>query len=487
MKNYANVFLLLIIYIEFLSYIQIINSSELDEVGKHIVMNFRKEKPNKDNNLSPDKYMEEIMYIQCFSKYSIGAPTQKIKFYYEINSYESIISEDYYLKIRSSSYECLDKKKCPKKTSDLNDYNLTDKNGYLSKEILELNPTNKIENFIFILKPKGKTDSSTIEIPNIIGLGLNPNINNKKNKNEESLSFMEQLKRKNYIAKKIFTPLTGDDSIDEGRFYDGHILIGVLLHEVNPFYEEKDLKWISMKDNTKTPNRNWHINFDIVKYNNEIIKDSMTILDLSLNAIIAPESFRQKLIKGFFKRHLDNKKCEENLFFNLKDEEHYIYYSCSNEAEFIEIPKLSFYSKALNETFELTFDTLFTKYKTKFFFNVIFRKKAQDNWVLGQLFLNNYKFVFDTEEERIGYYKIKIQENHPYIALLSIVIAFVIFFIIYLNRNIFNIGGENIFYNQQLQKNLHPQERKEYINDVIDDNKREKKKKIKSNKKEKSD
>ena len=487
MKNYANVFLLLIIYIEFLSYIQIINSSELDEVGKHIVMNFRKEIPNKDNNLSPDKYMEEIMYMQCFSKYSIGAPTQRLKFYYEINSYESIISEDYYLKIRSSSYECLDKIKCPKKTSDLNDYNLTDKDGYLSKEIFELNPTNKIENFIFILKPKGKTDSSTIEIPNIIGLGLNPNINNKKNKNEESLSFMEQLKRKNYIAKKIFTPLTGDDSIDEGRFYDGHILIGVLLHEVNPFYEEKDLKWISMKDNTKTPNRNWHINFDTVKYNNEIIKDSMAILDLSLNVIIAPESFRKKLIKGFFKKNLDNKKCEENLFYNLKDEEHYIYYSCSNEAEFIEIPKLSFYSKALNETFELTFDLLFTKYKTKFFFNVIFRKKVQDNWVLGQLFMNNYKFVFDTEEERIGYYKRKLQENHPYIAILSIVIAFVIFFIIYLNRNIFNIGGENIFYNQQLQKNLHPQERKEYINDVIDDNKREKKKKIKSNKKEKSD
>ena len=484
MKNYANVFLLLIIYIEFLSYIQIINSSELDEIGRHIVMNFRREITNKDNDLSPDKYMEELMYKQFFSKYSIGAPTQRIKFYYEINTYESSMSEDYYLKIRSSSYECLDKNKCPKKTSELNDYNLTDKNGYLSKEIFELNPTNKIENFTFILKPKGKTDSTTIEIPNIIGLGLNPN--NNKNKVDESLSFMEQLKRKNYIAKKIFTPLTGDDSIDEGRFYDGHILIGVLLHEVNPFYEEKDLKWISMKDNTKSPNRNWHINFDTVKYNNEIIKDSMTNLDLSLNVIIAPESFRQKLIKGFFKKQLDNKKCEENLFYNLKDEEPYIYYSCSDGAEFIEIPKLSFYSKILNETFELTFDTLFTRYKTRFYFNVIFRKKEQDNWVLGQLFLNNYKFVFDTEEERIGYYKIKIEKSHPYIAIISIIIAFIIFFIIYLNGNIFNIGKENIFYNQQLQNNLHPQERKEYSNDINDDNSRQKNKNKKSNKKEKS-
>ena len=62
---------------------------------------------------------------------------------------------------------------------------------------------------------------------------------------------MEQLKRKNYISKKIFTPLTGDDSINERRYFDGHILIGVLLHEVNPFYEEKDLKWISIKDNNR--------------------------------------------------------------------------------------------------------------------------------------------------------------------------------------------------------------------------------------------
>ena len=81
----------------------------------------------------------------------------------------------------------------------------------------------------------------------------------------------------------------------------------------------------------------------------------------------------------------------------------------------------------------------------------------------------------------------KIQENHPYIALLSIVIAFVIFFIIYLSGNIFNIGRENIFYNQQLQNNLHPQERKEYRNDISDDKNKEENKKKKSNKKEKSD
>ena len=160
------------------------------------------------------------------------------------------------------------------------------------------------------------------------------------------------------------------------------------------------------------------------------------------------------------------------------------------DAEFIEIPKLSFFNKILNETFVLTFDNLFSKYNARFYFNVVFRKKPQNNWVLGELFLNNYKFVFDTEEERIGYYKTKVQESHPYIALLSILFAFVIFLIIYLNGNRFNIGKENIFYNQQLQQNLHPQERKEYANDINKDSNKENKEKNKNkkgNKKEKKE
>ena len=460
MKNLEKFFILLI-YFVFLSNIHTINSTEIDEVGKHLIMNYRKEISNKGNNLSPDKYMEELMYKQYFSKYSIGVPTQKIKFYYEINSFESSISEDYYLKTRSTTYKCTDNRKCPKKIAESNDFTITDKEGYLSQETFELNPDNKLEDFTFILKPKGKIDSTTNAIPNIIGLGMN---NNKKNK--EELSFMDKLKKHNYIDKKIFTPLSNGDSFNENRFYDGQILVGILPHVVNPFFEEKDLKWISMKDNNNN-NKNWHINFDTVKYNNEIIKETLAYLDLSLNVVIGPESFRQKLLNGFFKKQLGNKKCTESLFHNLKDEEAYIYYSCGNDAEFIEIPKLSFYSKLMNETFELSFDQIFTQYKARFYLNIIFRKKEQNNWVLGQLFLNNYKFVFDTEEERIGYYKTKQQENHPFIAIFCIVIALVIFFIIYLSGNKFIIGQDNIYYNQEMQNKLYPEERKEYSDNKL--------------------
>lgn len=482
MKKYSNGFLILILYIEFLFNLQIINSSKIEEVGKHIVISLKKEINNNDLNLSPDKYMEELIYKQLYSKNNIGIPIQKIKFYYEMNDFESSISEDFFEKIRSSSYKCIDKK-CPNKNSELNDFIIKDKNGFKSQDIFELNPDNKLNNFTFVLKPKGKTDSGEPEYPNSIGLGLKDN--NRKEKDIESLSFMEQLKRYKYIDKKIFTLLTDENSVNENRFVDGYILMGCLPHEVHPLFEEKDLKWISNKDTSKASKsrRYWHINFDSVKYNNEIIKERFVNLDLSLNVIIGPESFRQKLLNGFFEKQLENKKCKEELFFNSKDEEHYIFYSCGNDAEFIEIPKLSFYSKELNETFELPFDKLFSQYRHRFYFNVIFNKKEQNDWVLGQIFLNSYRFVFDAEEERVGYYKTQIPENHPFIALFCIVLALVIFFIIYLNGNRFiNINQENVYDNQQRQKKLY-QPREEYANTDRNNNEiRDNKNKIKEKK-----
>ena len=134
MKKYSNGFLILILYIEFLFNLQIINSSKIEEVGKHIVISLKKEINNNDLNLSPDKYMEELIYKQLYSKNNIGIPIQKIKFYYEMNDFESSISEDFFEKIRSSSYKCIDKK-CPNKNSELNDFIIKDKNGFKSQDI----------------------------------------------------------------------------------------------------------------------------------------------------------------------------------------------------------------------------------------------------------------------------------------------------------------------------------------------------------------
>jgi hypothetical protein len=95
--------------------------------------------------------------------------------------------------------------------------------------------------------------------------------------------------------------------------------------------------------------------------------------------------------------------------------------------------------------------------------------------------------VFDAEKERIGYYKTIIPENHPFIALISIAIAFIIFFILYLSGNKFTVGQDNIYNNQQLQKNLHQPVREEYSNLKNKNNEQGKKKNKLNDKKSKKD
>ena len=438
MKNIKNIFLLYIIILNLFFFISI-KCSELSEIGKHLIFNLKIE-ANKDNKLlAEDNYMSEIMYKHLYSKFNIGIPSQRLKFYYETNCYNSSIIEEDYNKQRSTTYHLIEK-------------NIINK-FILSQEIFEIDK-DKTLNFTFLLKEK---NSGNLNNKNILGLNLN--INN----NHDNLSFLSQLKQNNYIDQKIFTFLFGDNIIMENRGFDGQILIGCLPHDINPIFEEKDLKWISTNNKKK-----WNINFDLVKYNNDEIKDKNVDLDLTLNLIIGPETFRQKLLNDFFKLHIENKKCKENFFYNLKDEQFYIYYSCNNDAEFIEIPNLSFYHKELNETFKISFENLFVNFRYRYYFNIIFKKNPQNNWVFGQLFFNNYRFVFDLEKERIGYYKTYPQKDHPMIAIFSFALIFIISGIGYL------YGYINKNENEQLKNKqiIYPL-RREY-SDISQNNKEEK-------------
>ena len=415
-KTKNNNFFLFMISLQFLLNLITIKSSELSEVGQHLLFSVRKEKNNDIHDLSEDEYMRQMMYKQLYSKFNLGIPSQRIKFYYETNYYESYITEDEYDKIRSTTYKLIDSR-FKNITFDNNDFIINDTKGYLSQEIFEIDEEQKMNNFTFLLK--GKSISGKVLNLNILGL----NINSKKN---EKTSFLDQLKQHKYIDKKIFTFLFGDYTFIESRSFDGQLLIGCLPHEINNNFDEKDLKWISIKDNSNS-NKKWNINFDTVKYNNDEIKDKVVNLDLSLSIIVGPESFRLKLLEKFFKKHIENNICKENYFFNLKDEQFYIFYSCNNDAEFLEIPQISFYNKNFNETFIFSFSSLFTSYKHRFYFNIIFTKKPQNIWVFGQLFFNSYRFVFDLEQEKIGYYKTYPQKDRPFIAFIAFIVASIIF------------------------------------------------------------
>jgi len=95
MKN-KSIYTFLILSLEFFFNLILINCSELDEIEEHMLIKLKKEINNNKKEMTEDNYMNELMYKQFYSKFDVGIPSQKVKFYYETNAYESTISKDDY-------------------------------------------------------------------------------------------------------------------------------------------------------------------------------------------------------------------------------------------------------------------------------------------------------------------------------------------------------------------------------------------------------
>ena len=463
--------LIILIYFQFLFNIQIIKSFGLKDADPHLLIYYIEEKKKAETEvLSEEKYMKELMYKNIYSTFNIGNPNQNLKFYYEMNNYESFISEEYFFKKRSATYKLIDNR-FKNISLENNDFEIKDPNGYLSQDILELSNDRKVENFTFLLKPKIQTQT----IKNINSIGL------RCNKQSDTLSLLSKLKEKKYIHQKVFSFLMGDDSFSESKAYDGQVLIGCFPHDVSPYFDEEELYYISLKDKD---NLNWHITFDSIKYKEIELKDKVAELDINLNLVIGPENFRKKLLNTFFRDFISNKKCKENYFINDKNGQKYIFYTFDNDVLFKEIPNLSFYSKDLNETFNLSFSKLFIKYNQRYYFQVIFKKNPDNRWVFGQLFFNTYKFVFDLEEGQIGYYKSYSSKNHPFIVIGCIAFFGLIFILGYWRGTVMKKNEANLNPNNQRQIPI----RKEYANDpTSNEEKQNKNKEDKKDKKDKED
>ena len=374
-----------------------------DKSKECLLIFFLKEKRDitTEKSLNED-FMKNLMYKELYSTFNVGLPNQNIKFYYEINEIIPSISKEFYFPKRSTTFKLIEDKK-------------------YSQEILILDKTKKIDNFTFFLKEK--LDSNKEKNYNSIGLGYS--------KDNYHLSFLSQLNKNGYIKKKIFSFLFGDDSLSESRIFDGQLLLGDYPHSISPYFKEKDLKFISLKEKEK-----WILEFDLVKIDNYELKEKISILDVNLNVIIGPENLRKKIISSFLNESLKNGICKENSFKSDKDGQTYIFYSFDNRIKFKKFPTLFFFNKILNETFKISFSDLITRHNEKYIFNIIFNEKPKNEWVLGQKFFNKYKFVFDLEEGKIGYYKSNENNYNTFIIIFSIVF-FCLIFVIGLLRGLY--------------------------------------------------
>ena len=149
---------IILISFQILFNLQIVKSFGLKDADKLLLIYFIKEKPKSESEISSgENYMKELMYNEIYTKFNIGRPEQYIKFYYEMNNYESYISEEYYYKKRSATYKLIDNK-YKNISIENNDFEIKDSNGFLSQDILELDKNKKVENFTFLYRGSGSRE-----------------------------------------------------------------------------------------------------------------------------------------------------------------------------------------------------------------------------------------------------------------------------------------------------------------------------------------
>ena len=195
--------------------------------------------------------------------------------------------------------------------------------------------------------------------------------------------------------------------------------------------------------------------------------------DIGMNLIVGPEEYRIKIYENFFKKQIEDKLCKEEIFFNKKDNQFYITYSCSMDLEVNDFPTLSFYNKNLNYSIVLDYYQLLCIFERKIYFKVVFKKKAENKkWIFGRAFMEIYPLVFDVDNKKIGFYKVELSTDHPLILTFFFVVVIIIIIItIYRGNQMMKKENEEKEKKQKKEKEIKADLKKDENNLNIDNEK----------------
>ena len=140
--------------------------------------------------------------------------------------------------------------------------------------------------------------------------------------------------------------------------------------------------------------------------------------EFTLQLIIGSYSYKELIIKYYFKEFYDKNICREEEY---KLDIHYSIIRCKKELfekHLKEFPNLFLNNRGLQNFFELSYEDLFISIGDNIYFLIIFRKEglyqSNQTWKLGIPFLKRHQIIFNTDTKRIGYYvkdKININNN----------------------------------------------------------------------------
>ena len=200
----------------------------------------------------------------------------------------------------------------------------------------------------------------------------------------------------------------------------GKIVIGSFPHEDYPnLYSDYDLLFTQSNSLSRFSYMEMKFNKVYIRENNALIYYYNELAELRFDSnIIVGDNYYEKYLLSKIDYFLKNKKCFNDTLKDLEYYSSFSFYYCANEKDIKNrlneiITPIYFYSNDFNNTFEITnSDILFEKGDYIYIgilFNDITRK-----WSLGKVFSLKYKFVFDQDNKKIGFYKgIKEVKDNP--------------------------------------------------------------------------
>lgn len=395
----------------FIFFLLFIITYEYIEDSKSVILKLYRDQIVTSGNKS--ETIRQLQYNKIYINPKIGSNNKSIKLYLRFNEYLTYITNNFYNKDESNTYEFTRKKEGGGNAEFIPNQFLTDDltSGYESKDVLKLDENKLIlKDFNFILVDK-LNKAEEFYYP-IIGLNLVSEINKRPALFKTNL--VEQLKNNEIISNKIFSILYFKN-VENNNIEKGEIIFGKLPHELdindknnNFIFKEDNLFWINA--DIGNYNLKWKIKFDSVKYSNEEISDLTTELIIEQYLFTGPWQFRDIIKKNFFKELITKQICKEEQFYNNRDKFKYYFYSCESSLK-SDLSKdkykndiLQFSSNTLNKIFSFSLEELFIEKGTKLYFSIIFDELNMFGWRLGSIFLEKYPLVFSLDNKAIGYY-----------------------------------------------------------------------------------
>ena len=271
---------------------------------------------------------------------------------------------------------------------------------------------------------------------NIIGLQIHNNMN-------KSFNLINILKKSDIIDNYFWT-IKLDSNLTEGK-----IIIGDLPHNYEKKYANMNLTFINTY--SKGNKIFWGLQFSAIKFGQRTITDLMIgKIDPNILEIFGSYEYIKAIEEIYFEKYKNKNICRRK--FEKINGEDIFRFVCDkdmfNKSDIDLFPNLTLVNVELNYSFIFTGEELFTEKDDNIYFMIVSRVgKTEGEWDLGRIFLYKYQIVMDNDNNLIGIYKeksdddISSEKNYTMliiilsILLLNLIIALTVV-IYYIRKNI---------------------------------------------------